>query len=148
MKGNGARAGAFVLFLKATSSHPHKAWAFCGLGNLFLGGHSTASLFFPQQRGALSVNGRFTGVWEEHAFSGHSSAQANTQRLGVVTAFWEPGVVALHGTEAPRAWGGRMQEATRAEVPLQWKGRVMEPPGFYLESLLHTGRPCSCPVPI
>lgn len=73
MKGNGARAGVFVLFLKATSSHPHKAWAFCGLGNLFLGGHSTASLFFPQQRGALSVNGLFTGVWEERAFSGHSS---------------------------------------------------------------------------
>lgn len=37
---------------------------------------------------------------------------ANTQRLGVVPALCEPGVVALHGTEAPRAWGGRMQEAT------------------------------------
>lgn len=31
------------------------------------------------------------------------------QRLGVVPAFWELGVVTLHGTEAPRAQGGRMQ---------------------------------------
>lgn len=36
----------------------------------------------------------------------------NAQRLGVVPAFWELGVVALHGTEAPRAWGGRMLETT------------------------------------
>lgn len=49
------------------------------------------------------------------------SAQG-TQRLGVVPAFCGPGVVALHGTEAPRAGGGRMQEATGPEVPLRGEG--------------------------
>lgn len=41
-----------------------------------------------------------------------NASPENAQRLGVVPAFWELGVVALHGTEIPRAWGGRMQETT------------------------------------
>lgn len=52
---------------------------------------------------------------------------ANTQRLGVVPAFCELGVVARHGTEAPRAWGGRM-EATGPEAPLQGKEGVQSRP--------------------
>lgn len=36
----------------------------------------------------------------------------NAQWLGVVPAFWELGVAALHGTEVPRAQGGRMQDTT------------------------------------
>lgn len=44
------------------------------------------------------------------------------QRLGVVLAFWELGVVTLHGTEATRAQGGRMQETTGPGVSLQGKG--------------------------
>lgn len=39
-----------------------------------------------------------------------NASPENAQRLGVVPAFWELGVVALHGTEVPRAQGGRMQE--------------------------------------
>lgn len=41
-----------------------------------------------------------------------NASPENAQRLGVVPTFWELGVVALHGTEAPRARGGRMQETT------------------------------------
>lgn len=66
---------------------------------------------------------------------------ANTQRLGVVAALCELGVVALHGTEEPRAWGGRMQEAT-GPVALskgrQGQGGCSESPWF------QTGRPHSC----
>lgn len=51
------------------------------------------------------------------------------QRLGVVPAFWELGVVALHGTEAPRAQGGRMQETTGPGVPLRGKGGAQNLPG-------------------
>lgn len=65
---------------------------------------------------------------------------ANTQRLGVVPTFCEPGVVALHGTEAPRVWGGRMQEATGPEALLRGKGGCSESPRFLLENWLHTGR--------
>lgn len=68
----------------------------------------------------------------------------NAQRLGVVPAFWELGVVTLHGTEVPRAWGGRMQETTRPGVPLQGKGGGSESPRFYLGTLFHTGMSHSC----
>lgn len=65
---------------------------------------------------------------------------ADTQRLGVVAALCELGVVALHGTEEPRVWGGRMQEAT-GPVALskgrQGQGGCLESPWF------HTGRPHS-----
>lgn len=65
---------------------------------------------------------------------------ATTQRLGVVPAFCELGVVALHGTEAPRAWGGRMQEATGPEALLQGKGGCSESPRFLLENWFYTAR--------
>lgn len=68
----------------------------------------------------------------------------NAQRLGVVPAFWELGVVTLHGTEVPRAWGGRMQETTGPGVPLQGKGGGSESPRFYLGTLFHTGVSHSC----
>lgn len=41
---NGLGAGVFILYPKAITSQPHKAWAFYRLGNPFLRGHSTASL--------------------------------------------------------------------------------------------------------
>lgn len=63
------------------------------------------------------------------------------QRLGVVPAFWELGVVTLHGTEATRAQGGRMQETTGS---LQGKGWGSESPWFYLGILFHTGGSHSC----
>lgn len=66
---------------------------------------------------------------------------ANTQRLGVVPAFCEPGVVALHGTEAPRAWGGRMREAPGPDALVQGKGGCSESSRLFLETWLHIGRP-------
>lgn len=76
VRGNGVRAGVFVLFLKATSSQPHKAWAFYRSRTLFLRGHSTAPLS-SQDKGECSLLVDFSPrVSEEYAFSGHSSCAA------------------------------------------------------------------------
>lgn len=150
VRSNGVRAGVFVLFLKATSSQSHKAWAFYRSRTLLLRGQSTAALS-SQDKGECSVLMDFSPrVSEEYAFSGilHvlplNVSPESAQRLGVVPAFWELGVVTLHGTEVPRAWGGRMLETTRPGVPLQGKGGGSESPRFYLGTLFHTGVSHSC----
>lgn len=147
MKGKEVGSGAFVLFLKAT----YLLTPALGPGILLAGRpvpqrpeHSLP--FFPGQKRMLcqwtfhhgsQKNMPSQGILRELSLN---VSPATTQRLGVVPAFCELGVVALHGTEAPRAWGGRMQEATGPEALLRGKGGCSESPRFLLENWFYTAR--------
>lgn len=63
----------------------------------------------------------------------------NAQRLGVVPAFWELGVVTLHGTEVPRD-PGREDAGDNMTLHCRVREGVQSLPGsFYLGTLFHTG---------
>lgn len=70
---------------------------------------------------------------------------ANTQRLGVVPAFCVPGVVALHGTEVPRAWEGgcRRQQDQKPFCRLK-EGVQSLPDSFWRTGSIRAGYSCIC----
>lgn len=148
MKGKGVGAGAFDLFLKAT----YLLTPSLGPGILLAWRpvpqrpeHSLP--FLPGQKRMLcqwtfhhgsQKNMPSQGILHELSLN---VSPATTQRLGVVPAFCEPGVVALHGTEAPRAWGGRMQEATGPEGLLWGKGGCL-PDSFWRTGSIRPSYSC------